>query len=49
MLLLEIAEGETTFAEAGLGELSAEAGVPEDEPRLRLSADCRSARIGPAD
>ena len=30
-LLLAIAEGETTFAEAGLGEVSAEAGIPEEE------------------
>jgi mono/diheme cytochrome c family protein len=29
--LLEIAEGRLTFADAGLGELSAEAGVPEEE------------------
>jgi mono/diheme cytochrome c family protein len=29
-LLLAIAEGETTFADAGLGELSAAAGIPED-------------------
>ena len=29
-LLLEIAEGETTFADAGLGEVSAEAGIPEE-------------------
>jgi mono/diheme cytochrome c family protein len=29
--LLEIAEGDLTFAEAGLGELSVEAGIPEDD------------------
>jgi mono/diheme cytochrome c family protein len=31
LALLEIAEGNTTFAEAGLGELSAAAGIPEDD------------------
>ena len=36
-LLLEIAEGETTFAEAGLGELSAEAGIPEEDLAAGLS------------
>jgi len=30
LLLLEIAEGKTTFAAAGLGELAAEAGIPEE-------------------
>jgi hypothetical protein len=30
-LLLAIAEGETTFEEAGLGPLSVEAGIPEDQ------------------
>ena len=31
LALLEIAEGTTTFADAGLGELSAEVGVPEED------------------
>ena len=30
-LLLAIAEGETTFAEAGLGDLSAAGGIPEED------------------
>ena len=30
-LLLEIAEGQTTFAEAGLGDVSTAVGVPEDD------------------
>ena len=29
--LLAIAEGTTTFADAGLGELSTAAGIPEDD------------------
>jgi mono/diheme cytochrome c family protein len=31
LLLLEIAEGQTTFAEAGLGDVSTEAGIPEED------------------
>jgi mono/diheme cytochrome c family protein len=31
LALLEIAEGETTFTEAGLGDVSTEAGIPEDD------------------
>jgi hypothetical protein len=31
LLLLEIAEGQTTFAEAGLGDVSTEVGIPEED------------------